>query len=115
MCQTPSANAGIALRVKALTCENRVCIDPIVLSLEGKQLAAEAGFFAHLASQRLTVVIELFHGHLFCQQYYSMNEMLSLARSIPKHGLQSDLIARASPKVCCLWSIRSGFENVSTN
>jgi hypothetical protein len=99
MCQTPSPNAGIALRVKALTFKNRVCIDPIVSSLEGKQLAAQAGFLTHLASQCLTVVIKLFHGHRFRQQTISTNEMLSHAREIPKDGLQSDLIARASPKV----------------
>jgi len=69
MCQTPSPNAGIALGVKTLTCKNGVCIDPIVLSLEGKQLAAQAGFLAHLASQCLTVVIKLFHGHRFRQRY----------------------------------------------
>jgi len=68
MCQTPSANAGIALVVKAATFENRVCIDPMVFCLEGKQLAANAGFLAHLASQRLTVVIKLLHGDRFHQQ-----------------------------------------------
>ena len=68
MCQTLSPNAIVAFRVKALTCENCVCIDPIVSSLEGKQLATQAGFFTHLASQCLTVVIKLFHGHCFGNQ-----------------------------------------------
>ena len=65
MCQTPSPNAVVALGVETLTCENGVCIDPIVSSLEGKQLATQAGFPTHLASQCLTVVIKLFHGHRF--------------------------------------------------
>jgi hypothetical protein len=71
MCQTPSPNATIAFRVKALTGENCVCIDPIVSGLEGKQLATQAGFFTHLASQCLTVVIKLFHGHCFRHQEHS--------------------------------------------
>ena len=69
MCQTPSTNAGIALGVKTLTCKNGVCIDPMVFGFEGKQLATKAGFLAHLASQCLTVVIKLFHGHRFRPQY----------------------------------------------
>jgi len=69
MCQTPSPNAVVALGVKTLTCEKGVCIDPIVLSLEGKQLATQAGFLTHLALQCLTVVIKLFHGYRFRQQY----------------------------------------------
>jgi hypothetical protein len=68
LCQTPSANAGIALGVKAATFENRVCINPMVFGLEGKQLTPKAGFLAHFASQRLTVVIKLFHGDLLSQQ-----------------------------------------------
>ena len=37
-----------------------------------------------------------------------MNRKLSLARSIPKNDLHSDLNARACPKVCCLWSVQAG-------
>jgi hypothetical protein len=99
--QTPSPNAAIALRVKAATFENRVCIDPMVLGLEGKQLTTKAGFLAHLASQRLTVMIKLFHGHRFHSSNISTCRLLSLAREDSKNSLQSDLIARASPKV---WS-----------
>jgi hypothetical protein len=40
----------------------------MVFGLEGKQLATKAGFLAHLASQRLTVVIKLLHGDLLSQQ-----------------------------------------------
>jgi hypothetical protein len=88
MCQTPSPNATVAFGVKALTCQNSVRIDPIVLRLEGKQLATQAGFLTHLASQCLTVVIKLFHRHCFRHQEHSQN------------GLQSDLMARPSLKVC---------------
>lgn len=58
----------MALGIKAATFENRVCIDPMVLGLEGKQLATKAGFLAHLAAQRLTVVIKLLHGDRFHQK-----------------------------------------------
>ena len=68
MCQTPSARTGIALGVKAATFENGVRIDSMVLGLEGKQLTTKAGFLAHLASQRFTVVIKLLHGDRFHQQ-----------------------------------------------
>jgi hypothetical protein len=61
----PPPNAVMTLRIKALICENCVCIDPIVSSLECKQLATQAGFLTHPASQSLAVVLKLFHDSYF--------------------------------------------------
>jgi hypothetical protein len=58
-----AANAGIALGIEALADKERILVQAVTLRPNRKQLTANAGFLAHLASQRLTVVVKLSHGH----------------------------------------------------
>ncbi len=83
--QTPSSNAAMALRVKALTYQDRVRVETVLLPFDSEQLATDAGFFAHLASQRFAVVIKLLH------DYHPEIEMHAhLRRWLEMHPSKSD-------------------------